>query len=119
MCGTYRGVTMRAKLASVEQTVLAYPTPIRRFVYGDIEQFNSELATRILAMRDASPGLQRSNVGGWHSDAQLLHQLGQELGGRLAKMFVENVRAAMMAVAELDAPLPEQVAIEAWANVNT
>src|SRR5687767_1955151 len=109
---------MKPRLASVEETVLAYPTPIRRHLYKDVEALNRELAAKILAMRDSSPGEQRSNIGGWHSDGRLLHSLGQDLGGRLAGMFVENVRATMMSVAELDGPLPGEVGVEAWANVN-
>lgn len=110
---------MKPRLASIEETLLAYPTPIRRHTYKDVDDFNKELTTRILAMRDAAPGVQRSNAGGWHSDSQLLHNLGRELAERLVAMFVENVRAAMMAVAELDTLLPVELGIEAWANVNT
>jgi uncharacterized protein (TIGR02466 family) len=33
-------------------------------------------------------------------------------------MFIENVRATMVSVAEIDAPLTNEVGIEAWANVN-
>src|SRR3954471_24697750 len=109
---------MKPRLAKIEQTILAYPTPIRQHIYKDKVEFNRELTTRILSMRDSSPGLRRSNVGGWHSDSQLLQNLGPELGGGLAQMFMESVRATVLAMAELDQPLPDQVLIEAWANIN-
>ena len=109
---------MKPKLTTVEQTLLAYPTPIRRHLYTDVADFNRELAAKILAMRDASPGVRYSNVGGWHSDRWFLKNLGHEFAERLVGMFVENVRATVMTMVELDTPLPDQVGVEAWANVN-
>jgi uncharacterized protein (TIGR02466 family) len=118
MSAEFEGSPMKPKFANVDQTLLAFPTPIRRYVYKDVEEFNRELATRILAMRESSPGVKYSNMGGWHSDRNLLHNLGQELGNRLAGIFVENIRATMLSVVEMDAPLPQELGIEAWANVN-
>jgi uncharacterized protein (TIGR02466 family) len=109
---------MRPRLVEVNQTILAYPTPIRRHLRADVGEFNRELAARILELRDRSPGRRLSNVGGWHSDSQLLQALGEPYAGRLGRMFVEDVREAFAAVAEVTEPLPATVSIEAWANVN-
>jgi uncharacterized protein (TIGR02466 family) len=110
---------MRPRILEINQTILAYPTPIRRHLHADVGEFNRDLAARILALRDRSPGKRLSNVGGWHSDNQLLQTLGEPYAGRLGRMFMEDVREAFGVVAELTEPLPATVSIEAWANVNS
>jgi uncharacterized protein (TIGR02466 family) len=103
---------------TVDQTLLAFSTPIRQFSYANVDELNRELASRILAMREASPGLRQSNYGGWHSHRKFLQNLGPELANQLVKMFVDNVIATVTSIAELDTPLPQSVGVEAWANVN-
>jgi uncharacterized protein (TIGR02466 family) len=110
---------MRPRFIEVNQTILAYPTPIRRHLHAGVQEFNRELAARILELREHAPGKRLSNVGGWHSDDQLLQTLGEPYAGRLARMFMDDVREAFAAVTEAEEPLPATVSIEAWANVNT
>jgi uncharacterized protein (TIGR02466 family) len=113
------GVIMKLKLMTIDQTFLAFATPIRQFRYSDVDEFNRELASRVLAMRDASAGLRQSNVGGWHSDREFLQNLDPQVANRLVKMFVDNVTATVTSVAEVgDTPLPQSVGVECWANVN-
>lgn len=109
---------MKARLSNIKNTLLAFPTPIHQSRHEDLQTFNQELASRILSLRDQSPGEKRSNAGGWHSDAQLLHKLGEPLGSRLGRMFVEDVRTAMEAIVEITQPLPDSVSVDAWANIN-
>lgn len=109
---------MKPRLHSVENTLLAYPTPIHQARYDEAGEFNAEIAGRILARRDASPGTQRSNVGGWHSDGQILQEIGEPHGPQLARMFVENIRAAVASLVELTEAVPDQFQLDAWANVN-
>ena len=109
---------MRPRFTEINETILAYPTPIRRHRYPNVQEFNRELTERILALRDRSPGKKVSNVGGWHSDSQLLQTLGEPYAGQLGRMFMENVREAFSVVAEVADPLPDTVSIEAWANVS-
>jgi len=109
---------MRPRLTEINQTILAYATPIRRHQYSDVQEFNRALAAQILALRDRAPGKRLSNVGGWHGDSQLLQTLGEPYAGRLGRMFLEDVREAFAVVAEPDEPLPATVSLEAWANVN-
>jgi uncharacterized protein (TIGR02466 family) len=109
---------MRPRFTEINETILAYPTPIRRHRYPNLQEFNRELTDRILALRDRSPGKKISNIGGWHSDSQLLQTLGEPYAGQLGRMFMENVREAFSVVAEAADPLPDTVSIEAWANVS-
>ena len=81
---------MKLKVMKVDQTLLAFSTPIRQFSYANVEDLNRELASRILAMREASPGLRQSNYGGWHSDRNFLQNLGPELANRLVKVRVHR-----------------------------
>jgi uncharacterized protein (TIGR02466 family) len=110
---------MKARFHAVNNTLLAFATPIRQRQYADLDDFNAELAQRILALREREPGERRSNAGGWHSGNTLLQTLGEPLGTRLGRMFLENVNAAFDLVAERTGPPPAKASIEAWANVNT
>lgn len=44
-----------------------FPTQLFVFDLPDLDAVNRELTERFLAERSSSPGVQRSNVGGWHS----------------------------------------------------
>ena len=110
--------TAKARLTSVKNAPLAFPTPIQVARYDGLADFNAELAKRILDLRQSAPGEVHSNVGGWHSDNQLLSRLGEPLGTKLAQMFVDNVLAAISSVAEMTEPPPPQFQMDAWAIVN-
>jgi uncharacterized protein (TIGR02466 family) len=109
---------MNARLTYLGKTLLAFPTPIQRVRYERIDEFNAEVARRVLSLREKSAGLERSNVGGWHSEATILKELGEPYGTQLGKMFIENVKAAFGATAEMTDPWPTQFSMDAWANVN-
>jgi uncharacterized protein (TIGR02466 family) len=110
--------TMKPRFHVVNNSLLAFATPIRQRQYADLDAFNAELAQRILALRDRDPGEQRSNAGGWHSGNTLLQTLGDPHGTRLGRMFLENVNAAFDLVVERTGPAPAKVSMESWANVN-
>ncbi len=84
----------------VSNTLLAFATPIHQRRYPSLESFNAELKSKVLAIKDRSPGVKVSNVGGWHSETDLLQQLGDPHGSRLAHMFVECVKAAFESMVE-------------------
>ena len=48
-----------------------FGTPVATFVFDDTDELNRELTSRLLAEAAASPGIQRSNHGGWHSTPDL------------------------------------------------
>ncbi len=109
---------MKARLTNLGNTLLAFPTPIHQVRYERIDEFNAVVAKRILALRETSPGLERSNVGGWHSSATILRDVGEPYGTQLGKLFIENVKAAFGSTAEMTDPWPTQFTMDAWANVN-
>jgi len=111
-------ISMKRRINTVNNTLLAFSTPIQQLHFENTEALNAEVARRVLAMRDKVPSQQYSNVGGWHSDSNFLQNLGEPYGSQLAWMFMRAVYAAVDAVVEMtDAP-PIQPVIECWANVN-
>jgi len=109
---------VKSKLNSNKNTLLAFPTPIHQEHFADVTKLNAEVARRILALRDKSPGLQKSNLGGWHSETTLLEDLGEPYGSRLGRMFVESVWALLENLFEDIDALPTRVNVDAWAIVN-
>ena len=98
--------------------VMAFATPIQQTRYDGLADFNAELAKRILSMREETPTQRNSNVGGWQSEKDFLTKLGEPYAGQLARMFLENVQAAVGSLAEMTESLPSRMGIDAWANVN-
>ena len=109
---------MKPKLKSDGDTLLAFPTPIHQARYNGVGELNAEVAKRILALRTKSAGVQKSNIGGWHSEATLLQDLGEPYGSQLGRMFVETVRALLGNLFEGMEALPTRVNVDAWAIVN-
>jgi uncharacterized protein (TIGR02466 family) len=109
---------MKPKLKSDGDTLLAFPTPIHQARYNGVGELNAEVAKRILALRTKSAGVQKSNIGGWHSEATLLQDLGEPYGSQLGRMFVESVRALLGNLFEGMEALPTRVNVDAWAIVN-
>ena len=109
---------MNSKLSSIKDTLLAFPTPIHQARYDDVEELNADVGQRILALRAKSPGLQRSNLGGWHSEMTLLRDLGEPHGSRLGRMFVESIQALLGNLFDGVEGLPTRVNVDAWAIVN-
>ncbi len=110
--------SMKARLTNVGNTLLAFPTPILQARYERTDEFNMELARRVLALREKSPGLQRSNIGAWHSESTFPNDVGEPYGSQLGKMFAESVRAAVESMVEMTGPWPEKFRIDIWANVH-
>lgn len=77
-----------------------------------------ELVARLLAERDAGPGLQRSNVGGWHSPPDLA-QRAAPCYRSLMQAIVETLRAALadLAVAAGQDVPAYRYGLHAWAMV--
>ncbi len=109
---------MKPRMLNVKNTLMAFVTPIRQARYDNLGEFNAEITRRVLAERKKTPTQKYSNVGGWHSDRQLLQKLGEPFGSQLARMFIENVAATLETIVEITQPLPEKHSVEAWANVN-
>lgn len=76
----------------------------------------TRLVDLISVKRDNDPGIQRSNVGGWHSDIDMM-QWGGESARQLAGFAIEQVGAHM---ADIAAGGKRQFdwGVDMWANVN-
>jgi len=55
-----------------ENLAMAFGTPISTYLWPDSDAFNAELKKVILQKEKVEKGITRSNVGGWHSKADLL-----------------------------------------------
>lgn len=93
-------------------------SPLFSHVWPDSDVLNAQLRRMILARMAVSPGLKKSNCGGWQSERNLQLWGGpviEELLRRLQTMLREVVRATVPAP---DDSLLGDWDVEAWANVN-
>ena len=99
-----------------------FPAPFMIFAWPDAAELNEELRPRIL-QASQSPGLEKSNAGGWHSETGQLEFCG-DAGRRLVRhMFEMADEATRRTVAEI--PSRPNMSrwtfrwrLHAWANVN-
>lgn len=70
------------------QQVGIFETPIAYCQINEGEAFLQELESRVLERLHNAPGLNRSNVGGWHSDTNML-QWGGPAADRLARSAIK------------------------------
>lgn len=96
--------------------VLAFPTAVVNYQWPEVAALNATLAATILAAEASSPGVVRSNVGGWHSGTAFLAGTAEgvpELRARLEAFVAELLRTVLDPV---PAALP-LFRLEGWANV--
>ena len=99
----------------MEQQILqAFATPIGHFVFPDYESLNSELKRIILDREQSEDGIVRSNIGGWHSQGNLLSWPFPELD-----TFQARLLQALQSMSNHDSQTESPVGFEvkAWANV--
>jgi hypothetical protein len=93
-------------------------SPLFTHVWPDCDELNAQLRQVVLDRMALSPGLKKSNCGGWQSERNL-QMWGdpaiQELLERMHIMLREVIRAT---VNDPDDSLVNGWDIEAWANVN-
>jgi len=94
-----------------------FPTPVSMYDLPNMDEVNRDLTARLVGESDSSPSVQRSNVGGWHSE---------NLAGRpeacfrtLLQCVVTRVRETVEALAqERGQGLPAmRMGVHAWAMV--
>ena len=98
--------------------ILAWPTPIYRKVWPGDGDFATSLRNIILEKEKTSPGVQRSLVGGWHSDLDLLdwpHDEMVELKKRITDVTREM---SQLGLQERKGENSGNVVITCWANVS-
>src|ERR1700756_4690977 len=57
--------------------IYLFPAPFLHHIWDDSEGLNEELRRHILARERAHPGMAKTNVGGWHSEAGKLEWCGK------------------------------------------
>jgi uncharacterized protein (TIGR02466 family) len=95
-----------------------FPSPVMHFDWPDSEALNQALCEVILKRRSASPGVIKTNRGGWQSETNL--QDWEEPAAReLIRRIIDLTRAYCRAQTGRDVnSLLSGWKIRAWANVN-
>jgi hypothetical protein len=93
-------------------------SPVFMHVWPDCDQLNAQLRQVVLDRMAVSPGLKKSNCGGWQSERTL-----QLWGGPALEELLERVRTMLREVIRATVDDPDDSLlngwdIEAWANVN-
>jgi uncharacterized protein (TIGR02466 family) len=101
----------------IQNTHIAFPTPVLCKSFDDSATLNRDVQSFILDWRSKDQGVQRSNVGGWHSTDDLLQKLGEPHAPTLARMFLSCVHEVLSTILE-NPQMPKQLSVEAWAIVN-
>ncbi|HKA91999.1 MAG TPA: TIGR02466 family protein [Haliangiales bacterium] len=99
--------------------VALFATPVVAADLDGAETINRELTELLLAEANSSPGLRRSNVGGWHSERDL-HSRPEPCYGVVLEAVVARVDelVARLAAAAGVGPVPRyRHRLEAWAMV--
>jgi uncharacterized protein (TIGR02466 family) len=98
-----------------DHITLAYPTPVHSRVMPGHGHVNTRLREVILEHERGEPGLRKSNIGGWHSETDLLKWNCAEIAtvldwfGQAVKQLNDFMVAPEYVSGEMDA--------SAWANV--
>jgi uncharacterized protein (TIGR02466 family) len=103
-------------MISSPQAASLFDTPVIVDAMPDSEALNAELKRLILERRAADKGIGRSNVGGWHSDTEML-----AWGGEPALQLVKRVVAAADAFTvdiKAEGKARFRWVPEMWANVS-
>jgi uncharacterized protein (TIGR02466 family) len=109
-------VTATAATAGDDRIERWWPTPILIHRWPDVADINRALEAAILERMRASPGQRRSNIGGWHSNDDLLAWPTPAVA-RLKEWAAAGVSELHRAVGG-ERPRPRSLRITAWANVN-
>jgi uncharacterized protein (TIGR02466 family) len=99
--------------------VALFSTPVVAADLDGAEAINADLRTLLLAEMRSSPGLRRSNVGGWHSESDL-HNRPEPCYRAVVDAIVGQVGEliARLAAVKGAGPVPRHhYGLEAWAMV--
>ena len=97
------------------QNILAYPIHLLTYEWEESEELNSELRQMILDKEQKTEGLTQSNVGGFHSDWDLL-----TWGGDAISEFIKRIQSFSQIMADihgLEKDKDLQLSLTAWGNV--
>ncbi|WPZ33410.1 TIGR02466 family protein [Thalassobaculum sp. OXR-137] len=100
-----------------QDLVMAFPTPILKIRVPEAAQINPGLRSQILDRERSEPGQVRSNVGGWHSNDDLLDWPGPEVGALKSWIGRAIQRMTEVTAGKQQQGLNVQLDGGAWANV--
>ena len=105
-------------LATTSRGVLLFPTPVLLTEFAEPAELNAALTRWVHRQQQLQAGIQRTNVGGWHSET-----LAADVPEPAVQGFLATVRPALSEWAQQSfqlASLPDPAAwqIEFWANCN-
>ena len=84
--------------------MMAFATPVVAYPWPDSDELNRELAELVLAEERRSDGVNRSNVGGWHSATDLLDRDAAPIGPCAHQIATEDQAAFTLAITVGDTP---------------
>ena len=95
-----------------------FPTPVLAFDLPGMDRLNRELTRRLLQEERTSPGLQRANHGGWHSE-MTLDRRPDACFRELMQLLLEYVGRTVAELSPVTAPSPPpRLRLEgAWAMI--
>lgn len=96
---------------------MLFATPLIRLQYG-VPELIAALGQAVRARRDASPGIQRSNFGGWHSDTEMVKWGGAPARELALKTLETCARFTTDAALAQGAQPRYEFGIEMWANIS-
>jgi uncharacterized protein (TIGR02466 family) len=100
-----------------EHVAMAFGTPISSYLWADSDTINAELRNVILQKEKADQGLMKSNVGGWHSTADLFlweAACVRTLQDRVSTTALDLTRLVTVS----DGPRKMHLRVDCWANVS-
>ena len=97
--------------------ISAFATPIVNYRWQDTDGLDAALQTLILELEQSAPSVERSNVGGWHSDLDFLERHDDSVVDlrRRLEAFVRDLNAAVLE--ENADRRPQDFTLQGWANV--
>ncbi len=98
--------------------MLAWPTPIYRKVWSEDQKFAARLREIILERENKYPSIQRSLIGGWHSDLDLLEWPHPEMTVLKDRITEVTREMSQLCVQGTNSKISGNASITAWANVS-
>ena len=90
---------------------------INEYVVTESERLNAKLVKEILKWRETDPGINRSNISGWHSDGNIFKR--EEPGLReVCKYFIEACKPIIERYLPRERLEGSTLMFEGWANIN-
>jgi uncharacterized protein (TIGR02466 family) len=102
-----------------QHVAMAYATPLVLYTWPDSDELNAELKALALKLEAEAQGIQRSNIGGWHSELTFLSRPEPCLA-RLRERISILTKSLTKAVTAPNAATPQRqlnFRLDGWANV--